>query len=511
MSVPPLDTDLLTLLRRVALREPDAPALVSRTDVLRYGELAKRVARIARYIQSCTPEGAAVATLMPRTAAGLAGVLGCLLSGRTCLMLNPADPIERLTSIVADARPVAVLAEATFPLQWTNVPRLSLDASADGRGEDAADLLPQVSPDAPAAVFYTSGSTGQPKGIVLSMRAMMFRTVGATEGLTLALSDAVLATSSVSASGAFCSMLAVLVAGAKLVIGDVASDGATALFNLAIRERVTLLVIPVPVLRALLRLPAARESFASVRTIVSAAASLPVADVAAWRSILPPGCDIRHNYSSTEAGYVVHWKVPADWAGVEAFAPAGYPRAGYGMAIRDEAGHEVARGEAGELFITSQYLACGEWANGGMTRGHFTPSLGSGEAGARVFRTGDIMRHGNDGLLRFVSRGDRQIKVNGIRVEPGEIEAIIRREDGIMDVLVMPCGDLANATLHAFVAAPGLPTDLVRVKLRARLAIALPHGMRPARITIMETLPMMRGGKVDGTALRALADVGKAA
>lgn len=502
-----LDTDPLALLRAVALRNPDAPALVSWNETLCYGELVRRVARIAGHVRSRTPDGAAVATLMPRTPAGLAGVLGCLLSGRTCLVLNPADPIERLTAILADARPFAMLADEKFTYHQAGVHRFALEAAmADASGDNSANSLPRVPPDGPTAVFYTSGSTGRPKGIVLSMRAMMFRATGVTESLKPTLSDALLATSLVNTSGALCTMLAFLVAGARLLVTDLASDGATALFRLATRERATVLIGPVPVLRALFRLPAARESFARLRKTVSGAAPMPQADVAAWRLVLPPECPIQHNYASTEAGHIADSEVRVDDTGNEALAPSGFPRTGYSIVVTDEAGREVARGEPGEVVITSLYLALGEWSGGAMVRGHFTPGP---EPGSSVFRTGDVMRHGTDGLLRFVSRGDRQIKVNGIRVEPGEIEAIIRREDGITDVLVMPRGDLGNATLHAFVAAPGLPEDALRATLRARLAATLPHGMRPARITILDALPTMRGGKVDGAALRALADTGE--
>jgi acyl-coenzyme A synthetase/AMP-(fatty) acid ligase len=194
-------------------------------------------------------------------------------------------------------------------------------------------------------------------------------------------------------------------------------------------------------------------------------------------------------------------RVEADPPGDEPAVPVGRMCAGLEYALLGEDEHPVRDGECGELILRGRYIALGEWQAGRLVAGRMLPD--PARPGTRVFRTGDLLRFGADGKLRFAGRADRQLKINGMRVEPAEIEAVIRSDAAVRDAAVV----LSKAgILHAFVAAPGADPEQLREALAARLRAALPAPMRPRRIDVLAQMPMLPGGKIDMVTLRQRAD-----
>ena len=502
---------LFEMLQSSTRRDPDALALVGRTEAISYGALLSLVCRIARRIGDVIPEGEPIATLVPQTPSGIAAILGCAVAGHTCIILNRGDPLERQAAILANSAPTALVID-----QETALPRLSGAITVLPLEELTGSFepgewfpLPPMEQDAPAFVHYTSGSSGKPKGIAASTRSILYRAFCCVEAWRLTEADRLLATSLPSVQSGFCFIVAVLGAGARMLLVDLAKEGATAALRHSQRERPTVLSCGPPIARMLFRLEGASAAFASVRAMRIGSASLLPSDLSAWRRVLPHGCEVSHTYASTEALIVAEWVIPAGFSTDETALPAGYFLPEQEYALIDETGGSVAAGEPGELVLRSRHLALGEWTGGKMVEGRMRPD--PDRSGLSIFHTGDLMRTGMDGLLRFVSRADRLLKINGVRVEPAEIEAVIRREPGVRDVVVMGRARDQGVALDAFVAAPDADALALRGALQARLRSALPQAMRPGRFFILDTLPSLPNGKADAPAMRRMAEASDAA
>lgn len=482
---------LLDLLRVGAAQAPTAIALVGQTSNLCYEDLLRLAQRAAFAVAQLVPFGQAVACVLPRTPRALAGLLGCLLSGRVCLVLDLAQPVDRLAVALADAAPAALMLAELLPCA-TTAPVLMLNDALAGPDRDWHPNH-DWDPDAPFAVYFTSGSSGRPKGIVVSARYIFHRARAIAEYCAITERDCVFhAVAPITAHGLAC-VLSGLFRGARVLLAGVAREGTGAVLRLMERELVTCATIPPPVLRMLFQLERARFAFRALRTLRIASTALSRTDVAAWRPLLPPSCEIWHNYSSTEAQNVAEAIVPTDDTGEEPTVAAGLLQPFHDYALLGEDDRPVSFGEPGELVLRSRYVALGEWRDGRLVSSRMPPV--PGKPGWRYFRTGDLVRIQPNGMLRVVGRVDRQIKINGIRVELGEIEAILRSDPAVKDAAVVAKPN--SITLHAFVASAEVDRTALGAALSRRLASALPMSLRPANLTVLESLPMLANGKTD--------------
>jgi acyl-coenzyme A synthetase/AMP-(fatty) acid ligase len=508
---PPADfteRPILDLLRNVAAHDPAAIAIAGIGESLTYAELLDHIRRIAHYLAAAVPADGAVATLLANSPSGFAGMLACVVAARTCIVLDPTHPRDRNAMILRDAKPAAVLLhDAAWPgaarAADIGIPdgttHLTLKAALDGG--TPTDCVPpgRLDPDAPALVHYTSGSTGRPKGITISTRAALRRALVYLDAWHMTGADRFLGTTQPSTNSGFCSSLAALCGGARLLVHSLGGEGVGTLFALARDEGLTLLDAGPSVVRLLFALDGAKAAFAGLRVLRSSGEAVLQADIANWRAVLSDGCYIAHAYASTEAMFGAHWFVPPDYSDADPRLPAGYPLADQDYALINEAGCTVPPGQPGELVLRSRHIACGEWRDGRCVPGRV--ELDPLRPGWRILRTGDLLCLGADGMLRFVSRADRQIKIHGVRVEPAEVESVLRGTPGVVDAAVVPRQHGAEAALIAYVAADAGQHGTLRPLLRDRLRTELPASMRPAQIVLLERMPYLPGGKVD---LRAL-------
>jgi acyl-coenzyme A synthetase/AMP-(fatty) acid ligase len=425
----------------------------------------------------------------------VAGLLGCLISGRLCLILDPANPPERQAALLKEAAPALVLHDTQVELP----PHMEALALADASRNGAADWRPDYTwnPDAPLAVHFTSGSTGEPKGIVLSGRSVLQRALdSAVNWISPATpEDCLFGPSIFVFSSGVALLIGTLTLGLRIVIADLAKEGAGAVLRLLGRERVTLLSVSPPVLRTLLPLEQSAHAFRALRSVRAGAASLMRADVALWRARLPRDCEIVHTYASTEALIIAQWVLPDDADGPEPTVAAGMIRPSHEFALVDAGGQPVKRGEPGELVLRGPLIALGEWRGGGLVPGRMIPV--PDRPGWRAFRTGDVALLQPNGLLRIVGRADRQVKINGVRVEPAEIEAVLRRQPEVTDAAIVATQTADRIELVGFVAAKPSDETVLIAALRQRLATALPTALRPSRLYVLDRLPTLPGGKVD--------------
>jgi len=223
----------------------------------------------------------------------------------------------------------------------------------------------------------------------------------------------------------------------------------------------------------------------------------------ALRRSLPPDCAVWHTYASTEALFVANWQIPPDDSGPEATVAVGMLEPDHDYALLDENDRPVAPGEPGELVLRSRYLALGEWRRGCVVPGRMLPV--PNRPGWRCFRTGDLLQVQPDGMLRLLGRVDRQVKINGVRIEPAEIEAVLRTEPRVTDAAVVAVPGPGSVTLHGFVASLEPDHAALVAALRSRLAASLPMTLRPSKLTVLPQLPSLPIGKTDVNALARLA------
>ena len=313
--------------------------------------------------------------------------------------------------------------------------------------------------------------------------------------------DRALSLSSMSSLGGFTAVLSYPLAGAAMVVLDLGARGIGALLALFGAGEVTILRAAPSLLRGLVKLPGATAALAGLRIVQSYGEPLFKADVAALRQVLAPSCLIRTTYGSTEASGL-SWFAAADDAHDPQRVPTGTLMPDTEALIDDGAGGTCARGVPGELVIRSRYNALGELVDGRLVPGRLIDD--PGDRRSRIYRTGDIARCGEDGVFVILGRADRMLNVNGVRVEPAEIERVLTDLQGVELAEVVAVARRDGASLVGFVVAePGVALDLAAS--RTRLRTLLPATMVPGRLIELPAMPLLPGGKVNTQALLTLA------
>jgi acyl-coenzyme A synthetase/AMP-(fatty) acid ligase/thioesterase domain-containing protein/acyl carrier protein len=500
----PHDRSVYDLFEAVAARDEAAVALADAEGRFTYAQMRNAARQLASEMRVAVPPGKAVAVLLRNGARSLIAALACLAANRVCVLLNAEHPAERNRAILRRAAVGAVIVaeddRAAIALTPTDAARIPAVYAPDRLVED---LFPRnlAGPDEPAIVLYTSGSTGEPKGIVLSQAAILWRLRNAIVQ-DLNRRDRLLCLPALDTTSGFFASLGALLSGCLQFLVSVSTDGIGGLLSLIRAERITILGGVPAVLRLLFELGGSADAFAHLRVVRAYGERLPWADLVKWRAILPADCRVAIAYGQTE-GYASAWFVPPDCTSGDGTAPVGYLLPEQQYAIVDDAGNSVASGEVGELIIRSRYVALGEWEDGQCKPGR--ARLEGTDEVTRVLSTGDLVRLDADSILHVVGRRDRQVKIRGQRVEPTEIEDMLCRAPDVVAAAVAVAREGEETVLFGFVIAHNGDDAHFRSRLRAALRQSLPTYMHPARIFVVDRLPLLPGGKVDSAALLALA------
>jgi len=293
-----------------------------------------------------------------------------------------------------------------------------------------------------------------------------------------------------------------LMAGACFYPINVPRSGARTVLAVARRERITLLTGTPSLLRVLFGLHGAGPAFRHLRALYTTGETLLRADLDAWRRVLPDACRVAYVYGMSEAAPLAEWFLPRELPPVRARLPIGYLNADHEYAISNDKGQPVQLGEEGELWVRGRLLSLGEWDAGRCVSGRLLAD--PADPASSVLRTGDVVRLRPDGLLEFIGRTDTQVKIRGNRVEPAEIEDVLRRSADVADVAVLARRTGKETMLVAYVVrVAGDDEDLLRNGLMQNLRAALPSYMHPSRIVFIDRLPRTRNGKLDTEALLA--------
>ncbi|WP_329182113.1 amino acid adenylation domain-containing protein (plasmid) [Streptomyces decoyicus] len=501
-SEPPGSGDPLASFEAWAVRTPDAVAVIAGDTRWTYGELNARADAVAHDLvaRGVGPEDL-VALLMPRSAELVVALFAALKSGAGYVPIDPEYPADRIAHVLADAAPRVVLttddpvARRAADVMAADRERLVVPAarSAEGAAGPAAPVR-AARPAHPAYVIYTSGSTGRPKGVVVPRAALVNFLAAMDELFSLAPADRLVAVTTPAFDIAALEIYLPLSSGARVVLAshDTTRDP-SALAELVTRSGATVLQATPSLWQALVT--QAPEAVRGLRMLVGGEA-LPTALGERMRAL---GRRVTNLYGPTEATI---WSTAQDVDGSAAPASIGRPVRNTRVCVLDDELRPVPAGVAGELYLAGEGLARGYLNRPGLTAQRFVADP-SGPRGTRMYRTGDLARWGRGGTLEYLSRVDLQVKVRGFRVELGEIETVVGRNDGVAQAVVTVREDHpgdARLVCHV-VPAPGHCVD--PVALRAFAGRFLPEYMVPSAVTVWSSFPLTPNGKVDRGALAA--------
>jgi amino acid adenylation domain-containing protein/non-ribosomal peptide synthase protein (TIGR01720 family) len=500
----PLDDALLVHERFAAhaARRPDELALVFAGRHVSYGELDQRANQLAHALIALgVGPDVLVAVAAERSIELVVALLGILKAGGAYVPIDPEYPSERVEFMLRDA------AAPVLVSQWPIVARLGLNEGAARLlclDADRAQIecMPRTAPARRphplqlAYSIYTSGSTGRPKGAGNSHRALLNRLLWMQEQYGLTGDDRVLQKTPFSFDVSVWEFFWPLMVGASLVVAEPGDHrDAQRLSALIERERVTTLHFVPPMLQAFLE-AATPAAYASLRRIVCSGEALPVE--LAQRSLTRCDAALHNLYGPTEAAIdVSFWQCRPDEDA--ASTPIGRPIANTQLYVLDACAQPLPAGLAGELYIGGVALARGYHLRPALTAERFVPDPFGRTAGARLYRTGDLARQREDGVLEFLGRLDHQVKIRGLRVELGEIEARLLQLHQVREAVVVARQEAhGGKRLVAYVSGSG---ELDTEHLRAALGETLPAYMVPAQVIVLERLPLSPNGKVERRAL----------
>ncbi|OKI15539.1 non-ribosomal peptide synthetase [Saccharothrix sp. CB00851] len=468
------DVEEGTLVSRIAARTartPDSTAVVYDDVTLTYAELDRRATALAHKLRGHE----VVAVAVPRSAELMVALLGVLKAGAAYLPLDLDYPADRIDFMLADSGATTVVR-----------PEDCLDTEAP-EGD-----LPAPHPDQPAYLIYTSGSTGRPKGVVVTHRAIVNRLAWMQHEYRLTADDRVLQKTPSSFDVSVWEFFWALCEGAAVVLAkpDGHRDPAY-LADLIRRERVTTLHFVPSMLAAFPTVPEVHEDAswsASLRRVFSSGEAL-TGDVAArWRELT--GVPLHNLYGPTEAAVDVTY---FEYDGApDPAVPIGRPVWNTQLHVLDPFLRPVPTDVPGELYLAGVQLALGYHGRPALTAERFVANP-FGAPGERMYRTGDLVVRRPDGVLVYLGRTDRQVKVRGNRVELGEVESALAKLPGVARAAVIA----RDNQLLAYVT----PADVDLDAVRAGIAEALPAAMVPHAIVALADFPLTPSGKLDQNAL----------
>lgn len=461
----------------------------SDTD-LTYQQLAALANRVAHgLLARCGAGQEPIALLLPQGPDLIAAILGVVSVGRPYVPLDPNALGDANARIVDEAGAVlTITGDGIGPRQGITIEALTRD-----RPSGAVGLA--ISPDTIAYIYYTSGTTGRPKGVFDSHRNVLHNVWRYTSTLGFAPGDRLTLLQGPSFSGAVSSLFGALLNGATSCPWDLQAQGAGRRLAEWVRREAITVYHSVPlVFRSMVE---GGGTFPSVRMVRLEGDASSRLDAELFRRHFPASCRLQNGLGATETGiscqYFVDHQTPISEGGL----PIGWAAPDMEVVLRDKNGLEVKAGDPGEITVRSRYLALGYWRRPDLTGNAFEGSL----EGARTYRSGDLGRRRPDGAIEYLGRNDATLRIRGHRVDPADVEAALTAIPGVREAVAVGRRDpRGRMQLVAYLVSDG-GSRSPAASLRRLLRQQLPHPMIPAAFHWLDALPMGNHGKLDRSAL----------
>ncbi len=491
--------DIATMFDELAHKMPMNTAVLHEGESLTYNGLREKSTRAAGWLWAYgVRPGMVIALETPTSFSLITGMLAILRCGATVLAIDPETPSGR-------KKEMCHLANAIFYLGAEDIssPGIGFLSVNDALNSNVPFYGTEIDHQSGAYVLFTSGTTGQPKGCLVSHSALIHRINWGQDLYPLTESDCVAQLASINFDFAYWEIFAPLLQGGSLLL----LNRATILSpSLVCREIQKWNVTVIHLFPSLLQIYSELTEFGRLTCLkyVFIGGELLRADMVQNASKRLPDTMFYNQYGPAETTIdVTAWPF-SDKDRFESYVPIGFAAAGIDIQIRDERGNEVPLGVAGEMYIGGSCLSHGYISDPRRTAEQFVPDFRSGSSGGRLYKTGDLARRLGPNLYECLGRKDQQIKIAGIRVEPAEIEARLHRLEEVQEATVMGIKRESRMVLAAFVQLKGERKERDLQEIKDQLRETLPESMIPTEWKFVESWPRLQNGKKDLIQLKLL-------
>ncbi len=483
----------------VVSRLPNHTAIRGNEAHVSYAELDARAGAITHALKALGGDSPRqIALLFEKGPAAVAALYAVLKAGHIYVPLDPTDPASRIEFILQDSHASAILTHSAHLEQARtlagshcsvlNVDDVASDATSRFQG-------PNISPDAVAYLYYTSGSTGQPKGVMQTHRNLLHFVGTYSEKLRIASEDRVSLLFSLSFSAANTNLHGAILNGATLCPYDVRRQGAAGLPLWIENEGITVIHTVPTLFRHLLEHVSADKRFGKVRSIDMGGEPAFESDARLFRAHFNSECVLVNHFAATEASVIAQYVVEGNRDGREGALSVGRAASGVEVRIIGEDGKDAPPDQPGEIVLSSPFLSPGYWGRPDLTSAVFSDD--AGRAGWRIYRSGDRGKMSAEGLLFPLGRKDDRVKIRGHSVALPEVETALRDLEGVREAVVVAVENEKNPDAGKQLAAYVVAGDAKIKGLRHKLFSKIPSYMMPSEINVVESLPRTATGKID--------------
>jgi amino acid adenylation domain-containing protein len=490
---------------KIARRYPNRLAVKTKNKSLTYEALNQAANCIGNAILSrCGEEEQPVAVLLEHGADAIAAILAVSKSAKAYVPLDSRLLQERAKYILEDTQARLILTDTrnlSYAAQLHNG-RYLVNIDDLDLGSFTENLGLSVSPDTLAYVLYTSGSAGQPKGVVQTHRNVLSQIKRETNSLHFCAEDRLTLIRSFSAIGGVRVIFSALLNGAAAYPLNIAGEGYDSLADSLFQEEITIYDSAATPFRRFVANLTGEERFPKLRVIRLSSEPIYQRDIDLYKKHFSSGCVLVNSLGLTETGGSIRsYFIDHETEVADTVVPVGYGVEDVEVFLLDDHGHEVGSEGSGEIAARSRYLSPGYWRKPDLTQAKFLADPRGGDQ--RVYLTGDLGRMLPDGCLVPLGRRDDQVKIRAYRIDIGEIERALRAIDIIEEAAVIKREDrLDEQYLAAYVVTTKKPFPTVS-GLRRALSKTLPEYMIPSAFIMLGAMPLTPTGKVDRRALPA--------
>jgi non-ribosomal peptide synthetase component F/precorrin-6B methylase 2/acyl carrier protein len=491
---PEIERDIVARFERVAADAPDSVALKADDGAWTYAQLDALANQVAEIVLRESPDRSKpVALLFDQGIGGIASIMGVLKAGRAYCAISPAHPGERHRESLADLQPALLLCAPSRLEAAREIARQGLHCAAIDpfvlRGSERRPDIERTADDI-AAICYTSGTTGRPKGVMLSHRFLLHRVWLSARMLEIQAGDPMSQVADISFATAASDVFAALLTGATLCPFDARRNSLRQLADWLERERIAILRLPVALFHQFVDALDDTDRFPHVRYL-QPAGKHDWTGVDRYRRHFGRECRLVRQLAATETSLLTVMMAGHDTPRIGATVPVGYPVPGKEVWLEGENGARVDGDGVGEIVVRSRYLYSGLWRR---------PETLLARGDARVHRMGDLGRWLPDGSLEFVGRIDSRVKIRGFTVDLEEVEAAIGDTGLVVDAAAVATENESRETQLVAYVVPANPR-VTPGEIRARLSDRVPDCMIPSRFVELDALPLTPNGKIDRAAL----------